>query len=232
MKTRSYNKLSYESGNVIFIILIAIALLAALTFTVSKGNQGGHQTVIKDQAKLFASEISEYSQNIANAVAQLRLRGCSENQISFENNTVAGYENVPTNTSCQVFHADGGSVNWQDIQAAVQDSSNSSEWMFTGDTRIKDIGTTKTNALSSELMVILMGLTDSVCEQLNVILNVQATSIPADDEFGATKFTGSYDYNAALLIGDGAVNLSGKKSGCAYDASNSANVFYRVLIAR
>ncbi len=227
---------AHESGNVIFIILIAIALLAALTFAVSQGNRGSSVKVGKDRAKLFASDIVEYSESVATAVAQLRLRGCTETQISFEDPQNIGYTNgnAPANFMCHIFHPDGGGVNWRPPPQDAKDSSFNGkiEWLITADTRIQNIGTNNTNNTSTELMITVQNLSDTVCEELNKNTNIQSTAIPADDEFGVTKFTGSYGYNASLLIGETDASLRGKKAGCSYDVASDANVFYRVLIAR
>ena len=113
-----------EQGNVFFYILIAVALFAALSYAVSRNNTGSTDIFTDEQAKLAAQEIIEYGNTVANAVQKLRLRGCSDTEISFENDIIDGYENG-TNTSCQVFHVDGGDINWTSIPEERLESDHS-----------------------------------------------------------------------------------------------------------
>ena len=74
-----------QSGNVIYYVLIAVALLAALSYVVAQSGRGGFSSITKDRAGLIASEILDYSNMIETAMGQLRLRGCGLEEVSFEN---------------------------------------------------------------------------------------------------------------------------------------------------
>jgi hypothetical protein len=78
-----------ERGNVMFYILIAVALLAALIFAVAQSGRGNIQQVSEEKARLFATEIIQYTGTMANGVAQLRLRGVRDTEISFDNPVVS-----------------------------------------------------------------------------------------------------------------------------------------------
>jgi hypothetical protein len=69
-----------QSGNVLFYILFAIALLAGLTFAVNRGGQVSTATLSADQARVAASEILDYAGAVSGAVTKLKLRGCTETQ--------------------------------------------------------------------------------------------------------------------------------------------------------
>jgi len=88
--------LKNERGNVIFLILIAIGLFAALSFSFSKGNRGSTTIIDKEQATLIATEIINYARSIKNAVHELQINGCDDTEISFENGITVGYENPMT----------------------------------------------------------------------------------------------------------------------------------------
>jgi len=99
-----------ESGNVIVIIFVAVALLAALSFALSQGSRTGESNLSEQQASLLATEILDYSNSIRNAVRQLKIQGCNDTEISFENGIVTLYTNAsaPADNTCHVFHPSGG----------------------------------------------------------------------------------------------------------------------------
>ena len=91
-----------ECGNVLFYILIAVALIAALSYAVTTTSRGGGTADIsQEKAGLAASEILEYSNNIASAAAQLNLRGCRDTEISFDN-TLSATDYSNTNCNCSL----------------------------------------------------------------------------------------------------------------------------------
>ena len=104
-----------QRGSAIVWILIMVALFAALTYTMSEGSRTGESQLGDQQAGLAATEILDYGRNIKNAVQQLLINGCSDTEISFENDVVAGYTNAnaPTDKSCHVFHPNGGGMRYQ-----------------------------------------------------------------------------------------------------------------------
>ena len=50
-----------QSGNVLFYILIGVALLAALSFAVTHTSRGTLSHLTREQSNLLATEIIEYS---------------------------------------------------------------------------------------------------------------------------------------------------------------------------
>ena len=216
-----------ESGNVIFYILIAIALIAALSYAVSSSSRsGGDSALSEERARILATEILEYSNAIATATSLLKLRGCSDLEISFENQTLTGYanSNSPNNNICDIFHINGGGITYQKPNSAA---SNSQNWGFTGSRDIVGVGTT-----SPDLFLILHDVNREVCMKLNDMLNVPRTSgnAPADNGGDMTAFTGSYASGDAL--GDEDANLERQPKACYHDGDDDVYRFYYTLIAR
>ncbi len=220
-----------ESGVVFVYILLAIALFAALSYAVSD-NKGGSTNIFTDeQARLAAQEIIDYGNNVANAVQKLRLRGCSETEISFQNNVVSGYNNG-TNTTCQVFHEDGGNINFPtfnetsyDLNAPVIDRIS-----FNGDNQIIDNGSG-----DSELIFFNSAIKQNICENINNILHDnQAAFTGGDITVGSTKFTGSYSGSPDTMCGGSADSTT---TGCCHETvgcggGGECYHFYQVLLAR
>lgn len=226
-----------ERGNVLFYILIAVALLAALSYAVSQGNRSTGK-IGDEQARLYASEILEYSNVVASTVGQLRLRGCDTDEISFENDIESGYtnSNAPTDESCDVFSISGGAMSWISPPEDAMDSAESPDylWHIYGDNEIDEVGTTTGAAASSDLVLFVDELSQSVCQQINGLLGVTDTSAtpPTDTDIGETKFTGSYSYTATIGDEAGGAALSRGTAGCFENTTDTEYVFYKVLISR
>ena len=75
---------SSESGNVLFYILIAVALLAALSYTVAQSTRGNVGQLSAERARLYATEIIENANVMSSAVSQLRLRGVDLDELCFD----------------------------------------------------------------------------------------------------------------------------------------------------
>lgn len=240
-----------ETGSVLFYILIAVALLAALSYAVASGNRSAGSGLDKERVDLAVSEIQDYAGVMVNAVAQLKLRGCADTHISFENNRVADYDNgnAPSDGTCDVFSVAGGGVQYKAPQAIWLDSAipntvdNHGEIIFTSSACIDQIGTGITDCDSdggstAELLMIIPYLKADICTEIN---RKNGVGVPGDappqdagDSWNSTdvKFAGSY--NGGTLIRDAGNLLDGRRSGCFQSDSypDAGYHFYRVLIAR
>ncbi len=230
-----------ESGNAIFMILLGVALLAALTFAVTQSNRGSTNQLNQERASIYASEIIEYSNVVSAAVAQLRLRGCADERLNFANTLVAGYDNVtaPANGRCDVFSPSGGGVAFQDAEDGWFDTAQSGEtgfgnWYISGRSRVVEVGTTCATTDCSELLLVAPYLDRAICEEINSALGIPG--IPQDQGVSVnflTQFTGS-NWNTTI-IEDAGGELHGKSAGCFEgDTTPAAGTYhyYKVLIAR
>lgn len=202
-----------QSGNALIFILIAIALLGLLTVTLSRSGDSTNDTGDFEQNQIAASEILAYAKSIENAVQTLLVRGCGENEISFENNTAAGYVNTtpsPADRSCYLFDAAGAGMVYQFPNP-----------LFSGALQITDVETNR-----AELLFILEDQDDSLCSEIN-----RLSGTPIIDEAYTTPalFIGEFDNTNS--IGTSGETQSAQ-SGCFVDTSTSNNVFYHVLHAR
>jgi len=223
-----------ESGNVLFYILIAVVLIAALSFAVSRSNQGGSGTVSAETAKLAASEIIEFGNVAANAVAQLRLRGCPDTQLSFENDQITGYTNAgaPDDDTCHIFKLAGGAVNWSAVPADAA-ASAAAVWTFNGEMDFINIGSNCANSGCTEMVAMIPDVRDQVCKTVNELLGVDTpATVPIDGSSSIVKFTGSYGYSNQVGDEANSAKLVGFKAGCFTSTAAGYNVFYRVLRAR
>jgi hypothetical protein len=235
-----------ESGNVLIFILIAVALFGALSFVMSDGSRVGQGMVGSEQDKLAASEILNYAGQVRDAVKMLRVKGCSDTQISFHsaltpnnNNT-----NAPADFSCHVFHQKGGGMNFV-MPPGIYTQQRAPVVSFDANSCVYNIGTgtTSCDVANVDLLIDMLPLTRDVCVAINNALGIgepnaepaNAVTSPAlmDENY---PFNGTYGPASRERIGhETGSPLAGKPTGCYKGASGYATnmyVFYQVLIAR
>ncbi len=213
-----------QSGNVIIYVLIAVALLAALSYVVA-GNSRGNSHGSKERAALSATEILEYANNLSQAVALLRLRGCQEDELSFDNDVEDTlYDNLsaPGDGSCNVFHVNGGSIQYGQFLSVF----------FTGGYSLSEIGSAEPD------LIVDIDVSKSVCEILNNSLSIQNNGTegpPSDALSGGAAFDGSFSLVGGANGRTDEPQFLGRLSACRHDSgvgSDAVFKYYRVLIAR
>ncbi|PCJ97802.1 MAG: hypothetical protein COA45_08930 [Zetaproteobacteria bacterium] len=238
-----------QSGNVLVYILIAVALLAALSYTIAQSGRGSIASMHAEQSRLHATEIIEYGGILGQAVSQIRLRGYLESEISLENNIVAGYTNVNcTDSECEIFDVNGGGVRYLAPKPAWLDGAQSAqlrygELYFNAESSAVDVGSN-----ADDLILFIPYLKKEVCMAVNKQLDLTPASrdVPLETHgpFAVNiKFVGSYGSAFDRKVsGDGTTGqtdiLYGKMAGCT-EASGTASTpasgtfhYYQVLIAR
>ncbi len=237
-----------ENGSALVYILIAIALMAALAYNITSNSRSGSSMLTEEQAALAATEIIAYGNVVEQAVQKLKLRGCSDTEISFENPfTTDDYSNsnAPADNSCHVFDTSGGNINYLEPQNIWLDDLAAPG--FYGEnvfalTCVPDLGThgascnTASNTLlHGDLTLFILWLKEDVCRAINERLYGD-DSIPTDTNaafHSGALFTGDYNVTTAHIN-----YASGEVSGCFTGNGGGTYVglneygYYKVLIAR
>lgn len=251
-----YNCRRSEKGNVLFIILITIALFGALSFAVSHMMRGGDPSaVMSEKDGLFAAEIIEKARQFRQATQEMRMNnGCAVENISFEHPLLSGYEHTPAAPElCHLFHPSSGGVNYSRPPADWLDKSQSARngyghWFFTGESCVFGVGTggsdcaTANGNSDSELIAVMPWITLSICKEINAALGVtgkgEAPPRAAGESWDSaiTKYTGSFTQEGAIQSsGSDASVLTGVIAGC-FEGGTSppqgSYHFYQVLVAR
>lgn len=74
---------SEENGNVLFLILIAVALFGALSYAVTRTTQGSGSGVDKEKQKLEVAEMQQQVSQIKFAIMRMQAQGIDPREISF-----------------------------------------------------------------------------------------------------------------------------------------------------
>ena len=236
-----------QQGNVLFLILIAVALFAALSYAVTQSSRGGSDAS-KETDLINSAQITQYPTQVRTAVLRMMIQGVSSTQLLF--NKPAHLDDISDTPTYGVFHPSGGEAVYQDAPAVFMDPDGpnaTGEWFFNGNFSIGDIGTSDT-----EVIAFLPGITEAVCNKLNSELEVASTasaettasdvigdSSSADNIINITRGTegaeatsDSYNYDAD----DDAVSFpaewDGYAFGCIENATDGFFTYFYVLVER
>lgn len=234
----------------LILILVAVSLFGALSFTVAQMlRTGDAEGVGERQARIFGDEILAIAHQYRQAVQTMRVaNGCEAEDISFETSALTGYAHTPAAADeCKLFDSNGGGVSyiapaadWLDEGQGAQ--TGYGEIYFTGRTCVVDVGLggvgCNAAADDEELLMVVPYVLREVCEQINTHVNVDNVSdTPAQINgnavnFSANKFTGTYSDSYQVDKAE----FRGKMAGCfegtgAFTPAGTYH-FYQVLIAR
>lgn len=237
-----------ESGNMLWLILIAIILLGSLSVMISRSSNTSNETGDYERQTIHATKIMRYAKSIQTGVQNLLARGCSENEISFDNAVVAGYSNPnsPPDESCNLFSVAGAGLTYKAPDPDWFDGVNAAEtpygeWYFPGKTCVQLVGDQAANcALTGnfDALIILSYITKELCISLNRLLDISNPGGDPPQEsqhmYVESKFTGSWAHGAGSR---GINGLPGTYSACLEGASGfepdeDTYHFYHVLYAR
>ncbi len=211
-----------QKGNVLFLILIAVALFAALSYAVTSSSRSSGGDASSETTRAAASAMLQYAGSIRTSVQRMQIT----NQVPTPNidflttSTVlendspgATYDNTNCNDpSCQVFASTGGAAVYQ---AFTQNRTKNmtgfgAAWTKPGHwefmiSRVQDIGSNL-----PEVMMRTIGIDIPVCNAINQILG-----LPDSPNYG---FAGS---SAPAYSGNPTTGLANTTNPVTYGATNN-----------
>lgn len=221
-----------ERGNVLFLILIAAALFAALSYVVTQSSRTGSGDAAREKATLEASEILNYATAVQTAVGRLIINGCNLSNISFEN----GYDgalhvnpDAPANKTCHVFEPPGGGVAPKKPEAIW---GGEQVFYYAGSASVSGIGQDCAAADCADLVMVMHDVNPALCEQLNAANGYQITvpNLPMDTQ-KACPYKGTMDCNGDDTVEQifAAPALSGRNSVCYRDTVHRLTFMHAIL---
>lgn len=226
-----------ESGNVFFYIFLGVALFGALTYAVSQSGRGSVENITREQSRLRATEIIDFSDAVSKAVGTLRLRGVTLSQLRFAHSdlSLSDYGDPDTiDPANMVFHPDGGAIIYKDPSPDILVTPGE-QWLFLNQNQIEGFGSTCPAETCSDLIMAIRDIRTDVCQIINKLAGFNNPEIlPSDTEFETTgKFKGTIT-GTPEIIGDetSSATLNGKPFACFKNDDDGKNYFYRVLWAQ
>ena len=232
-----------QSGNALWFILLAVALLAFLTGVISRNSSSVDQAGSVERARIKASSILNYAKSVEATVQQMLLNGISENDLDFIEISDAHDNTNCTSTECEIFHVAGGGIAYRTPAELLSDNAHTDIWHVSTENRVYLSGCEDVNNRCTELLLMAKDIPRSICLQINKIQGITNTGGDApqiQDIVEGTAFTGTYSttINALSIGGTNATNeapeAQGKSAGCIYEfgSGQETYTFYQVLIPR
>ncbi len=149
-----------SSGNVLFMILIAIFLIGVLTAAMQSSSQNGNENIDREALIIRLSQLKQNVSEIKNAMHFIFENGFSENDIRFAHpDASADYGSITDTPERQVFDRNGGGANYKSPPSGVNDGSN---WEFYGGTHMPSTGSDR-----AELVAVLPNVSGIFCDFVN-----------------------------------------------------------------
>ena len=232
-----------ERGNVLFLILIAVALFAALSYAVTQSSRSGGGDASRETNLISGAQITQYPAGVRTTLVRMIIGNTEVNTLEF--NSPSDFGNctgAPATHGRCVFYPspDGGGATYTLAPGDIMVSNTATPWIFNAENEINRVGISvggdTPSAASADIIAFLVGVDTSVCERINEELGL-GTSIPAETAIDvATEMINPDGATPTSIgagggtIGDDVAAFNGQPFGCFSQGGN--NVYYHVLIER
>lgn len=237
-----------ERGNVLFLILIAVALFAALSYAVTQSTRSGSGDTSSEKNKIGSAQLAQYPAGVRTSVVRMVLGGVPVDGLLFDgpSDFATGVYNGANKADYyryNVFHPTGGGAIFQNAAsdllvpeansetATGTDAKYKGAWVFSSAYQINGIGMTdSTDPLANDIIAFLPGLTQSICRKLNDELGISdpASSDKIPENFGGSLSAVPYMADAMRAVTPGAQGIrSGGAIGTIGGTTADANSVLR-----
>ena len=231
-----------ERGNMLFIILIAVALIGMLTAAVQYSSGTQDSSIDNETLTIRAGDIQRTASELERAILFIRENGISESDIRFAGPGMPsdyGTQHAsPDNNTHQVFHARGGAAKYRAPDADIL-AVPGGTWEFYGGTAIPQAGSDK-----ADLVAVIPNVTLQFCQKINALNGI--TSQPTDDggsagncvdagsagRFGSGSPTPVTYASSPNTMVTGSFSKLPAMQGCVQCTLGGGYHFYHVLLAR
>lgn len=244
MKKRTENKSRQnEAGNVLFLILIAVALFAALSYAVTQSTRSGGGGADGETTLVNSAQLTQYPASVRTSIVRMVIGGADVNTLEF--NPPADFGNCTTGAPgvfprC-VFHPTGGGATYAKAPGDLMAQGTPGTWIFNAENEINLIGTTvggdAPDATTADIIAFLPGVSDGLCSRVNEELGISGSVIETGINFTSASNMISTGSGTSILatasngtIGDDVTALDAQPFGCFTQGTD--NVYYHVLIER
>ncbi len=151
-----------ESGNILFMVLIAVVLIGLLTAVMMNTGGGENANIDEETLIIRVSEAQRHASELERAVMFITQSGKSEADLRFAHPdapSTYGDLSADMDPSDQVFSPKGGSAGYKEPPADINDGSR---WEFYGGTTIPGVASNR-----ADLVIVLPNVTKQFCDKVN-----------------------------------------------------------------
>lgn len=241
---------SGERGNVLFLILIAVALFAALSYAVTQSTRSGSGDASGETNLINSAQLAQYPAGVRTSVVRMVIGSVSVEQLLFD--TPSDFSSIEgaSQQAFAVFHPQGGGGVYQRAPTDVMSISGQGTWVFSSDYEVDQIGqSVAASSDGNDVIAFLPSVAANVCKKINSELGITVTGNDSDGDgvpTAGTAFLPDYNTNSMTAynpanegIGNEVATIAGafvgQPFGC-FDANDglatSPYVYYHVLVER
>ncbi len=217
-----------ERGNALFLILIAVALFAALSYAITQSVSGGGTGSDQEQNRLDTATLTQFPVAVSTALTRMSLQGADLTTIDFDPNDGTAADDLFGNDGVGV---DGG-LNLKPPPVSLQDGDTVA-WTINASNIVTGVGTG-----AADVVMFLDGLPLTTCQLLNEELaGATAGAAPPVvttdfvDANGANVTTGLLTAGTTTPT-DAGTTFVGEPTYCVQrtSANSSTYLFYYVVL--
>lgn len=240
----SVSKFKNQKGNVLFLILIAVALFAALSYAVTQSSRSGGDAS-RETNVINTASLTQYPNSVRTSVLRLIIAGVDPLDIYFnmpdQFTTASGHSHFASREAAGVFHPQGGGAAYQQVPANLTAGLQALDWAFNADFEIPLLGLSQASSGSgNDLIAFADGVTESICGRVNRELHnddvIPVLSAPVTINNNRTATTTAPTNPTTETVLDAQIDgnnwFSNKAFGCFRNGSSGNYVFYYVLAER
>ncbi|MGQ0526539.1 MAG: hypothetical protein ACT4OY_00680 [Alphaproteobacteria bacterium] len=225
-----------EKGNVLFLILIAVALFAALSYAVTQSSRSGGGDAGSEASLVSSAQITQYPASVRTSIIrQLVGKNVSVSSLAFNQPSAFAACTGTVAPNC-VFYPTGGSATYVPAPGDVVTTNNQQDWVFNGENEINLVGTTTGSdgptSSTAEVIAFLPNVKTDICKKINSELGVNSGNVPTETNLNVTTYmvngTGLVSTATGGTIGEDVVSLDAQAFGCF--VQGGVNYYFHVLI--
>lgn len=210
-----------QKGNVLVYILMAVALMAALAYAISRDGRGNQATRMDgERAKLLSTSLLSHMREAERVVFQMQQWGMDIDDLKFDLPGTAGYSTDVTN---QVYHPSGGGLQVFDISGDFWSSAPIRGWSWQSAVNVDWSPTSADDLIFTFLDV----NNDLICEEINERVRGSRTIIAGTMNYISTFQETATNIDFAVSECAGCEDV---KSMCINNGTN--NAFYTIIGSR
>lgn len=225
-----------EEGNVLFLILIAVVLFAALSYAVTRSSHSSNAGVGNEKGKIHAAQIIQYPAGLRMSIVRMVIGGVNPEELRFDLPSdfsgLASYTNL-------VFHPQGGGATYADGVPDVMESAARGPWYFNAGFEIEDIGLNISGSdRGNDIIAFLPGILKGICASINHDLGIDSIPQTGSDLSASYRARMESSYvmpSGEVVLGlagtNGTDDLTGQPCGC-FQNANGEYVYYHLLAER
>jgi hypothetical protein len=156
-----------QRGNILFIILLAVALFAALNYAATSSMRGGgKEGMAEEAAKAAASELLNYGALVNNTLMRMSF-DTKPTYIDLADPNGSAKNQSCTSNTCRLFKPDGGAIARKVLDNKYKLDPSKGGWISFRMIKVEGIGTDK-----PEIALFVTGVKKEICQAVNKISGI------------------------------------------------------------